>query len=85
MQTEHAVCWDAEFLLAGKAEVVWVLWQVPSQGSRAVRVAQSVKVVAEAGGHSTHSTAQICYFGHFTHLDYCRALTGNVTFFWSHF
>ena len=31
MQTEHAVCWGAEFPLAGEAEVVWVLWQVPSQ------------------------------------------------------
>ena len=31
MQTECAVCWDAEFPLAGEAEVVWVLWQVPSQ------------------------------------------------------
>ena len=31
MQTEHAVCWGAEFPLAGEAEVVLVLWQVPSQ------------------------------------------------------
>ena len=30
MQTEHAVCWGAEFPLAGEAEVAWVLWQVPS-------------------------------------------------------
>ena len=25
------ICWGAEFPLAGEAEVVWVLWQVPSQ------------------------------------------------------
>ena len=31
MQTERAVCWGAEFPLAGEADVVWVLWQVPSQ------------------------------------------------------
>ena len=31
MQTERAVCWGAEFPLAGEAEVVWMLWQVPSQ------------------------------------------------------
>ena len=30
MQTECAICWGAEFPLAGEAEVVWVLWQVPS-------------------------------------------------------
>ena len=33
MQTEHAVCWGAEFPLAGEAEVAWVLRQVPSQSS----------------------------------------------------
>ena len=30
-ETECAVCWSAEFALAGEAEVGWVLWQVPSQ------------------------------------------------------
>ena len=30
MQTEHAVCWGAEFPLSGETEVAWVLWQVPS-------------------------------------------------------
>ena len=34
MQTECAVCWGTEFPLAGEAEVVWVLWQVPSQRDR---------------------------------------------------
>ena len=34
MQTERAVCLGAEFPLAGEAEVVWVLWQVPSQSPR---------------------------------------------------
>ena len=26
---QSAVCWGAEFPLAGEAEIVWVLWQVP--------------------------------------------------------
>ena len=44
MQTECAVCWGAECPLAGEAEVVWMLWQVPSQVHSQVNV-QTLQVV----------------------------------------